>query len=271
MDWTGCNGTLVKPYEQGAMPDRLLTGNYVYQHIHTYDHRVLHSEAHIGLLRTALRALYGAELRLDADALQRHIGELLRANRYPRGSNCVTVRVYPHGVTSDSEEPEWQAEVTAQLLYPRYVLWHSRLMLDVLRCDNPFPGYPTGSSRLVAAYARERVRRAGADIAAVENGRGVLTGVDDEPLFVVLGRQVLSTPLTDGAADSVLRRLVLRLCRTLGLTTTEYPLTRELLLRADEAFTVNVQGVVPILGFGSKRYYNLAADRISRRINGAIL
>ena len=56
-------------------------------------------------------------------------------------------------------------------------------------------------------------------------------------------------------------------CREEGLTVTEYPLTRQMLLRCDEALTVDVQGIVPVLGYRDRRYFNTAAVRLSERIN----
>lgn len=81
------------------------------------------------------------------------------------------------------------------------------------------------------------------------------------------GRQALTTPLSAGATDSAMRRLVLSACREEGLTVTEYPLTRQMLLRCDEALTVDVQGIVPVLGYRDRRYFNTAAVRLSERIN----
>lgn len=95
----------------------------------------------------------------------------------------------------------------------------------------------------------------------------VLLGVGGEPLLIVSGRQALTTPLSAGATDSAMRRLVLSACREEGLTVTEYPLTRQMLLRCDEALTVDVQGIVPVLGYRDRRYFNTAAVRLSERIN----
>jgi branched-subunit amino acid aminotransferase/4-amino-4-deoxychorismate lyase len=102
---------------------------------------------------------------------------------------------------------------------------------------------------------------------ARENRDGVLLGVGGEPLLIVSGRQALTTPLSAGATDSAMRRLVLSACREEGLTVTEYPLTRQMLLRCDEALTVDVQGIVPVLGYRDRRYFNTAAVRLSERIN----
>ena len=40
-----------------------------------------------------------------------------------------------------------------------------------------------------------------------------------------------------------------------------------MLLRCDEVLTVDVQGIVPVLGYRDRRYFNTAAVRLSERIN----
>ena len=40
-----------------------------------------------------------------------------------------------------------------------------------------------------------------------------------------------------------------------------------MLLRCDEALTVDVQGIVSVLGYRDRRYFNTAAVRLSERIN----
>ena len=191
----------------------------------------------------------------------------LDANRYPHGSSRITLRVFPHGLESDAEEPSWLLETAAPLYYPRYVLWHKRPLLDVFPCDCAWPGYPTSVSLLSAAFGRDAAARAGAELAVLENRDGTLTHVDDEPLFLVSAGEVFTTPLAAGATDSVMRRLVLAVCRAEKIAVCECPLTRGMLTHCEEAFTVSVQGIVSLLGYGDYRYFNLMAVKLAERIN----
>ena len=175
--------------------------------------------------------------------------------------------LFPEGIDEGSDRCEYLIETDRPLLYPHFVLWHKRMMLDTVRCDAPHEGYPTAGALLCDRYAERTVRRRGGELAARENRDGVLLGVGGEPLLIVSGRQALTTPLSAGATDSAMRRLVLSACREEGLTVTEYPLTRQMLLRCDEALTVDVQGIVPVLGYRDRRYFNTAAVRLSERIN----
>ncbi len=113
----------------------------------------------------------GVPFVLPESTLRQAVGALLDANRYPHGSSRITLRVFPHGLESDAEEPSWLLETAAPLYYPRYVLWHKRPLLDVFPCDCAWPGYPTSVSLLSAAFGRDAAARAGAELAVLENRR----------------------------------------------------------------------------------------------------
>lgn len=273
MDVVCYNGAQFLPDRLDLSPDRMFSVNYIYQHIHTFQHQALHLKSHLELMNHALERMCGCSFLLPEESLQGEIEKLLVVNRYPEGSNQVTLRLFPHGLqhASDGGEPSYLLEVTAQLLYPHYVLWHHRPLLDVFACEHAWPGCPTSVSLLTAACGREAAVHSGAQLAVIENRDGVLTHIDDEPLFLIFGREVVTTPLERGATDSVLRRLVSEACRKERIQWTEYPLSRDMLIRCDEAFTVTTQGVVALLGVRDYRYFNLTASKISGRLNDVTL
>ena len=266
MDKIVYNGTLTEGWPPDTAPDKLLTAPYFYQRIHTYGHKPLHPRTHLALLVEALRDLHGIEWTFSAERLERETADLLTANRFPARSNCVTLRLFPMGIADEGTGPDYLLEATGQLFYPPYTLWHKRLLLDVFRCDIPFASYPTAMSLLAARWGRQQAERNGADTAVLETGEGILTHIDGEPLFVVFGRQIMTTPTAYGVPDTVMRRTILAAARAERLTIAEYPLTRRLLERCDEAFTASVQGIVSILGYRSRRYFNTTAIKLSERL-----
>lgn len=260
------NGTFVEPAKL-ADPLSMLERNHLFQRIHTFGGTAPFLSVHLEILTRTLDRLYGMQTDLSESRIADRIARLLEINRFPRQSACVTLRLFPEGIDEGSDRCEYLIETDRPLLYPHFVLWHKRMMLDTVRCDAPHEGYPTAGALLCDRYAERTVRRRGGELAARENRDGVLLGVGGEPLLIVSGRQALTTPLSAGATDSAMRRLVLSACREEGLTVTEYPLTRQMLLRCDEALTVDVQGIVPVLGYRDRRYFNTAAVRLSERIN----
>ena len=222
------NGTFVEPAEL-ADPLSMLERNHLFQRIHTFGGTAPFLSVHLEILTRALNRLYGMQTDLSESRIADRIARLLEINRFPRQSACVTLRLFPEGIDEGSDRCEYLIETDRPLLYPHFVLWHKRMMLDTVRCDAPHEGYPTAGALLCDRYAERTVRRRGGELA--------------------------------------MRRLVLSACREEGLTVTEYPLTRQMLLRCDEALTVDVQGIVPVLGYRDRRYFNTAAVRLSERIN----
>ena len=216
------NGTFVEPAEL-ADPLSMLERNHLFQRIHTFGGTAPFLSVHLEILTRALNRLYGMQTDLSESRIADRIARLLEINRFPRQSACVTLRLFPEGIDEGSDRCEYLIETDRPLLYPHFVLWHKRMMLDTVRCDAPHEGYPTAGALLCDRYAERTVRRRGGELAARESRDGVLLGVGGEPLLIVSGRQALTTPLSAGATDSAMRRLVLSACREEGLTVTEYP------------------------------------------------
>lgn len=264
MDRICHNGTICQPQESGLSPAMLCEAPYLYQRMHTRAHRLLHPQTHLDILTQALEAAYGLRLTLSAEALQEQTAELLAANRYPKQGNCVTLRVYP---AAGNKQPDYILECTGQLYYPQYTVWHKRLMLAVMPCEYLLMGYPTAVSRQVARYSRTVAERSGCERAVIENVDGVLTNVEDEPLLLVHEQQVFTSPLPEGATDSVMRRLILQACLREKVECHETPLTRDMLSACDEAFTASPQGLISFEGYEQARYFNLMAGRLAPVLN----
>ncbi len=258
------NGTLCQP--AGNRPDFTLLSEkpYFYQRMTVLSHRLLHPQTHLEILNRAMEAAYGSRLELSPEALQQQTERLLTANHYPRQGNCVTLRVYPAG---KDRTPDYLLICSGPLYYSSYTVWHKRLMLTVMPCEYLLMGYPTGVSRQVAQYSRTVAEQSGCERAVLENMNGILTLVEDEPIFLVHNQRVYTSPIEEGVTDSVMRRLVYEACRQEKIEFHEIPLTREMLTACDEAFSATPQGLVSFEGYEQARYYNLTAGRLAPVLN----
>lgn len=246
--------------------DRLLSSGYLYQRIHTLAHRPLHLAAHTQRLTESYRALYGTVPAADEETLRREIALTLEENRYPAVSNLMTLYLFP---PRDGRPGSRMVSCTETLVYPGYTLWHSRLKAVTLPYDYPFPEHETALSRIAHTFAGEYARRTGYDLALTENGQGVVTGAGENPLFAVCGDTVLTTPVESGAAESVLRRLGLELCREAGVSVREETLTVETLRRCDELFCLTPQGVVSLLEWDGRMGFNITAEKLGALLERA--
>ena len=141
------NGTFVEPAEL-ADPLSMLERNHLFQRIHTFGGTAPFLSVHLEILTRALDRLYGMQTDLSESRIADRIARLLEINRFPRQSACVTLRLFPEGIDEGSDRCEYLIETDRPLLYPHFVLWHKRMMLDTVRCDAPHEGYPTAGALL---------------------------------------------------------------------------------------------------------------------------
>ena len=198
------NGELTTPDTAGIRPEALTSMPALYQIIHTTAHRALHPEMHLEIVRQAFAAVYPDRPcpAPDTETLQACIGELLSENRCPRLGNSLRLLLCPQGLDGEPS-PCWMLDTTTPLYYSGYTLWHKRLTLSIFPCEYLYMGYPTTVSQQIAGYGLSVAERAGCEAAVVENFDGVLTNVGDEPLFVVFGREVLTSPLAGRLIGSI--------------------------------------------------------------------
>ena len=97
----------------------------------------------------------------------------------------------------------------------------------------------------VVALAHARAR--GASEAIFANTRGELCEGTGSNIFVVVGDEILTPPLSSGALAGITRELVLQWCRADGIPVREADLPIEILQEADEVFiTSSTRDVMPV-------------------------
>ena len=97
----------------------------------------------------------------------------------------------------------------------------------------------------VVALAHAKAR--GASEAIFANTRGELCEGTGSNIFVVVGDEILTPPLSSGALAGITRELVLQWCRADGIPVREADLPIEILQEADEVFiTSSTRDVMPV-------------------------
>ena len=254
------NGEVTREESLGV--DALLGCNFVYQKIHTLEHRPLHVDLHLRLIETSYRTLYGSKSGLARPILEEEIARLLDTNRYPTGSNLVILYLFPNA----EGMPQRLLSCQKQLLYKGYTLWHKNLKATIVPYEYPYPAHQTAVSLTANNYAQRYALRQGFDAALTENYAGILTGMGEYPLFEVHGREILTTPLENGVADSVERRLGIWACRHAGWALAEQPIESRQIGTFDELFAVVPQGVVSIRTCAGRLFPNTAARSIAEQM-----
>ncbi len=238
-------------------------GVYLFQNIHTLGGAARHTAAHAALLRSAARTLFGLDLRITADGLQRSIGELAEACRLPsRVSVRVIARVYPSGtIEMACDEPS---------IYAGYVLRSLRPDAVCLRIVPPLPSLPTSAAEHTRLLTDVAARARGAHTAIMTDAAGAVISESAQPLFAVRGYTV-TTPPVAAAEESVERRLVRAAARDAGLSFAERPISTDDLGTADEVFTADHRGITAMGRIGRKPYMAIIAERIALQIEKTTL
>lgn len=258
-DLISINGKLHRPEEVPIPFDRLMASNFVYQRIHAMGQRGLQAPAHAELAETAYRSLYGAGSGITENSLREEMSALLAANRYMQGSISVMLYLLP----DENGKPLRILSCEKQLLYKGYTLWHRGEKAVILPYEYPFPHFKTAMSLAAGTYAAQYAHTKGAEIAIAENHAGVLYGAGDEPLFAVIGNDALTTPVGQGACDSVERRLALAACEQADKRVVETALTKELLGEYQELFIATTGGITSVKECGGNIYPNSTAHKVA--------
>jgi branched-chain amino acid aminotransferase len=117
----------------------------------------------------------------------------------------------------------------------------------------------------------EEARRRGAQEALWLNTRGHLAEGCSSSVFVVQGRKVFTAAPRDGILPGIVRGLVLRSARNLGLTVHEGKLRLRRLEMASEAFlSSSLRGIRPLVEFEGRPVGTARAGPITRAIAGEV-
>ena len=261
------NGELVLPETVGSSLNALLSTPFIYQDIHTFGHKAAYLSEHLQLMKDSAMAVFGKIWMADQDKIESQITELLSHNKYPRNSNHVRIYLFNHKPGRPDTAMTYIIEAVSALFYSRYVIWHKRVTGDIFCSNIPFAGHQSSFSLQTAMLADNLAAADGLDRGITVTPEGICLSSDDQPLFIVKDKTVNTTPVTAGAPDTVMRKLVITACEDMGISLHERPVTTDMLDGCDEIFSCNVQGLVDFLGIGESRLFNFTVKKILPYIN----
>jgi len=225
--------------EAAAIPlsdPALQSGLGLFETFLVHDGRVIEAKEHLSRMREAATRL-SIPLASDAELLQ----TLERAQADPpldsgwmkllvsRGGRWI---VFSAGLTQSFD---FAAGQTAVILP-----WRRNP-------DDPLRGLKT-LNYAANTLGLEEARRRGADEGLWLNTRGHLAEGCATNCFLLTGRTLFTAAPRDGILAGVVREVVLRVCRDMGLTIHEGKVRIERIRRAHEAFlTSSLRGVMPLI------------------------
>lgn len=241
----------------------LLTAHYVYQRVHISGGGALRLGEHLAIASRTLWSIHRISREFDSGAVGGHISALFRENRYRADSDATAMLCFFPAEENVNllivcEKPLINRGFAVSSLRPSAVSYSYRL---------PYEGFPTNFLLSAARLHDELAAEHGATKSVRRNGDRLLE-CGDAPLFGIRGRTVFTAPLTDGAADSVERRLTIDAVRRAGLEFLEEAILHPELRDFDELFYVDSAGITSLAECDGAKFMSLLVSRIGRNAGG---
>lgn len=245
------NGEFVDKADVSISPDDrgFLFGDGVYEVVRAEDGRFFQLDAHRQRLR---RSLDGIRIHdVDTEALWEDLPDLLRRNDLEDGRATMYLQITRGAATRQHAFPNEPTEptvyATASRHDPPVEKWEQGARI-VLHPDQRWARCDLKSTALLPnVLANQAAQENGAYEAVLVREGFVLEG-SHSSLLGVFDDTVVTHPLTNRILPSITRRVVLDLCRNLGIPVDESPIPEANLPDADELILAGTTtGVMPVV------------------------
>ena len=237
----------VSVYDHG-----LLYGDGVFEGIRVYGGRIFEREAHVDRLYESAKAIR-LTIPISRDALQAAMEETVRANGF---RDCYMRLVVTRGVGYLGLNPNRCPKPTVIVItdtidmYPKEMYEKGMAVITATVIRN----HPNALSPRIKSLnylnnilAKIEAVDAGVPEAIMLNHEGNVAECTGDNIFVVRGGAVLTPGTADGILEGITRKVIIELCRKLGVPCHEKTLQRHDLYIADECFlTGSAAEVIPV-------------------------
>lgn len=261
-EYVSWNGRITSPDLEGGTLAELLTAHYIYQRVQYCGGQVLNLAEHLAVVRRVFWNIHRTQPEFDQTAIAADIASLVRENRYPEGVAVVVMLCFfPEGEGARRlimcERPLIEKGYTVSSLRPSAVTHQYKM---------PYEGFPTNFLLSAARFYDSAALEFGATKSVRYEG-GALLGCGDAPLFGIRGKTLFTAPLTDGAAESVERQLVISAARRLGLDFLEEAIPHGDLVMFDELFYADAAGITSLGECDGIKFMSLIVNRLAGHLN----
>lgn len=262
-EYISWNGRLIPPQELEMPLMEAMAAHYVYQRVHTIGSKTHRLAEHLDIAGRALWHIYGTQPQFDEKTVGAQIAEVLRANRYPaRGSATILLCLFPHtiavGVPTGHdllimcERPLLENGYAVSSLRPAAVSYEYGM---------PYSAFPTGF-QLSAARMHDMLALEHGATRSVRREGDRLISCGDSPLFGIKRKTLYTASFTEGAVDSVERRLVISAAAKAGMDFLEEAVPHSGLRDFDELFYADAAGITSLSECDGAKFMSLLVGRI---------
>lgn len=267
------NGQLLSNTEPDAYNNRaFLYGDGVFETIRVSNGKILFWEAHYFRLMSAMRIIrLTIPLAFTPEFIEQEIFKTLE-NKQANARVRITVFRGNGGYYSpSSQEVDWVIE-SVPLTESHYQLDQSSYVVDVYK-DQLVMAQPLSNVKttgkvlhvMAAIFAQENHW----DSCLLLNQHKNICEAIQGNVFMVLGKQIITPPLTEGCLKGIIRGYLLeKLSKNTSFEVVERPISVYELQEANELWITNViQGIRPVSQFRKKKYSATVAEQVFQLLN----
>ncbi len=209
---------------------------------------------------------------LGKENMKHEITRLLNKNRLYKGVRIkATVFRESEGLYTPKTNDTGFIIQTKTTGHEKYILNEKGLIIDVYpeiqQPINKLSNIKT-TNRIINVMAGIYKASKELDDVIIINQKGTISESLSSNLFITKDNKIYTPPLQDGCVEGIIRKKVIQLAPSLGLTCKEHSLKTGDLLLADEIFLTNsIKGITWVVAYKQKRYYNKISRKIIESLN----
>jgi len=253
----------------------LLYGDGVFEGIRVYNGKIFECEAHVRRLYDSAKAIR-LKIPIGPAELKNAMEQTVKANGF---TECYVRVVVTRGAGSLGIDPSKCASPSLFIIAD-LIQVHAREMYEkgiAVITSSIIRTHPNALSPRIKSLnylnnilARIEANDAGVSEAIMLNGEGNVSEATVQNVFIIRGGQVQTPTTSDGILEGVTRRVMIEICRKMGIECIEKSLQRIDLYSADEMFLTGTGGeVMPVTKIDGRPIGSGEVGAVTRRLKDA--
>ena len=248
-------------------------GDGLFESIRSFDGNIPFLRQHLNRLTQGMKVLaYNKCDCLSEDRLLSQITDLLQKNEI-LGSAKIRLTVFrKDGGLYAAEDNDFNYIIEVQELeHTLFSLQAKGLILgiakEITKPINQLSELKTTNALLMVLAAKEAKKKSWDD-ALILNSNGTIAEATSSNLFIVKAQTIFTPPIEDGAMNGIMRQQIAHIVKQSDYKLRVKSLNPKDIGEADEIFLTNaIRGIIWVVGYGKKRFYNKAAKKLTTLLN----
>ena len=251
-------------------------GDGLFESIRSFEGNIPFLEQHLSRLTQGMKILgYNVCDCLSGNNLLAQITALLNKNDIKNSARIRLTVFRKDGGLYASEDNDFNYIIEVQEMeHPIYSLQTKGLIVGIAKNIekpiNQLSDLKTANALLMVLAANQAKKKSWDD-ALILNNMGNIAEATSSNLFIIKGQTIFTPPIEDGAMNGIMRQQIAHIVKQSDYKLRVTSLQSKDIEEADEIFLTNaIRGIIWVVGFGKKRFFNKAAKKLTILLNAYI-